>query len=52
MGAIVGASAALAASWAGFEYRRRAPAPAILSALVEDVVAAAVGVLVIRKICA
>jgi uncharacterized membrane protein len=52
MGAIVGASAALAASWAGFEYRRRAPAPAILSALVEDVVAAAAGALVIRKICA
>jgi uncharacterized membrane protein len=52
VGAIVGASAALAASWVGFEYRRRAPAPPILAALVEDAVAAAAGAFVIRKICA
>jgi uncharacterized membrane protein len=52
IGAVVGASAALAASWAGFEYRRRAPLPSIVSALIEDVVATAAGAFVIRKICA
>jgi uncharacterized membrane protein len=52
MGAVVGASAALAASWAGFEYRRRAPMPSFVAALIEDVVAAAAGAFAIRKICA
>jgi uncharacterized membrane protein len=52
IGAVVGASAALAASWAGFEYRRRAPLPAIASALIEDVLAAVSGAFVIRRLCA
>jgi len=51
IGAVVGASAALAASWAGLEYRRRAPMPALVSALIEDVLAAAAGAFVIRKVC-
>jgi uncharacterized membrane protein len=50
-GALVGASAALAASWVGFEYRRRAPLPAITSALIEDAVAAASGAFVLRQLC-
>jgi len=52
IGAVVGASAALAASWAGFEYRRRAPLPPIASALLEDAVAAASGAFIIRQLCA
>lgn len=51
IGALVGASAALAASWAGFEYRRRTPLPAIASALLEDAVAAASGAFIIRQLC-
>jgi uncharacterized membrane protein len=51
IGALVGASAALAASWAGFEYRRRAPLPAFASAVIEDAVAAASGAFVIRQLC-
>lgn len=50
--AVVGASAALAASWVGFQFRRRSPLPAIASALIEDVAAAAAGTLIIRKACA
>ncbi len=52
IGALVGASAALAASWAGFEYRRRTPMPPLVAAVIEDVVAAASGAFVIRKLCA
>jgi predicted tellurium resistance membrane protein TerC len=48
---VVGAAAALAASWVGFEYRRRVPLPGIASALVEDVVAAASGAFIIRQVC-
>jgi uncharacterized membrane protein len=36
MSAVVGASAALAASWAGFEYRKRVKLPPLLAAVIED----------------
>lgn len=51
IGALVGASAALAASWAGFEYRRNIRLPKLASALIEDGIAAGAGALVIRKLC-
>jgi uncharacterized membrane protein len=51
-GALVGGAAALAAAWAGYQYRRNSPLPAIASALIEDAVAAGTGAVVIRKLCA
>jgi uncharacterized membrane protein len=51
-GALVGSAAALAAAWVGYQYRRNSPLPAMASALLEDVVAAAAGAVVIRKLCA
>lgn len=52
IGALVGGSAALAASWAGYQYRRRTPLPAIAAGVIEDAVAATAGALVIRNLCA
>jgi uncharacterized membrane protein len=51
-GALIGSAAALAAAWVGYQYRRKSPFPALASALIEDVVAAGAGALVIRKLCA
>ncbi len=50
--AVVGAAAAISASWAGYEYRRKVRLPKIASALLEDGIAAGLGVLLIRKVCA
>jgi uncharacterized membrane protein len=51
-GALIGSAAALAAAWVGYQYRRKSPLPGIVSALIEDAVAAGAGALVIRKLCA
>jgi uncharacterized membrane protein len=50
MSAVVGASAALAASWAGFEYRKRVKLPPLLAAVVEDAVAVGAGAAVVAAI--
>lgn len=50
MSALVGASAALAAAWAGNAYRRHVHLPPILAALAEDAVAVGSGALVVSAI--
>jgi uncharacterized membrane protein len=50
MSAVVGASAALASSWAGLEYRRRVKLPPLLAAVVEDAVAVGAGAAVVAAI--
>jgi uncharacterized membrane protein len=50
MAAAVGAMAAVAAAYAGFEYRRRVKLPPIVAALVEDAVAIGAGSIVISAI--
>jgi uncharacterized membrane protein len=50
MAAVVGAGAALAASWIGLEYRRRVKLPPIVAALLEDAVAMGSGAAVIATI--
>lgn len=50
MSAFVGATAAVATAWAGFEYRRRVKLPAFVAAIAEDAVAIGTGAAVISAI--
>jgi uncharacterized membrane protein len=50
MSAVVGATAALAAAWVGFEYRKRVKLPHLIAALVEDAVTAGAGAAVVAAI--
>ena len=52
MGAIVGGTAAVAAAYAGYEYRRHAKMPAFAKALIEDSVAVGAANAVITHVCA
>jgi uncharacterized membrane protein len=51
IGAIVGGTAALAATYAGFQYRKHVKLPAVMAALLEDGVAVGVGAAVISTLC-
>jgi uncharacterized membrane protein len=51
MGAIVGGTAALAASYAGYQYRKHVKLPPIVAALLEDGVAVGVGTAVVTALC-
>jgi uncharacterized membrane protein len=52
MGAIVGGTAAVAAGYVGFQYRKRVKMPALAKALIEDTVAVAAARTVIANLCA
>jgi uncharacterized membrane protein len=52
IGAMVGGTAAVAAAYAGFEYRKRVKMPALAKALIEDTVAVGAARAVIAKLCA
>lgn len=52
MGAIVGGTAAVAAAFAGYQYRRHTKMPSLAKALIEDSVAVGVGNAVITHVCA
>ncbi len=47
LAALVGATAAVAASYAGLEYRRRSTLPPLLAAVLEDAVAVGIGYLML-----
>ena len=49
--ALVGGSAALAAAYAGYQYRKHVKLPALAAALLEDVVAVGVGTAVVARAC-
>lgn len=49
--AIIGGTAALAAAWLGFEYRKRVKLPKVLAALLEDTVAVAAGTAIVARAC-
>lgn len=51
MSAIVGGTAAVAAAYVGYEYRRHVRLPRLAAALLEDTVAVGVGNLVISSVC-
>jgi uncharacterized membrane protein len=51
IGAIVGGTAALAASYAGFQYRKHVKLPPVVAALLEDGVAVGVGAAVVSAVC-
>ena len=51
MGAIVGGTAAVAAAYAGLQYRRHVKMPALGKALIEDAIAVGVGNAVISHAC-
>jgi uncharacterized membrane protein len=48
--ALVGGSAALAAAWVGFEYRKRVKLPPLLAAVVEDAIAMGSGAAIVAAI--
>jgi uncharacterized membrane protein len=50
-GAVVGASAALAAAWVGYQYRQRVKLPKFLAAILEDTVAVTAGTAVVKALC-
>jgi uncharacterized membrane protein len=51
MSGIVGGTAALAASYAGYQYRKHVKLPALAAALLEDVVAVGVGTAIVSTLC-
>jgi len=51
MGAIVGGTAAVAAAFTGYQFRRHTKMPALARALIEDSVAVGVGNAVITHVC-
>jgi uncharacterized membrane protein len=51
MGAIVGGTAAVAAAFVGYQYRRLVKMPSVAKALLEDTVAVGVGNAVITHVC-
>lgn len=51
MSALVGGSAAVAAAYAGYQYRKHVKLPAFLAALLEDAVAVSAGTAIIAKVC-
>ena len=52
MGAIVGGTAAVAAAYAGYQYRRYVNMPSLAKALIEDSLAVGAGNAVITRVCA
>lgn len=52
IGAIIGGTAAVAAAYAGFEYRKRVKMPALAKALIEDTVAVGAARAIIANVCA
>ncbi len=52
MGALIGGTAAVAAGYAGFQYRKRVKMPALAKALIEDTVAVGAAKAVIANLCA
>jgi uncharacterized membrane protein len=51
MGAIVGGAAAIAAAWAGHQYRKRVKLPPFVAALLEDGLAIGAGTAVVSRFC-
>jgi len=52
MGAVVGGAAALAAAYAGYQYRKHVKLPGIIAALLEDAVAVSAGTAIVARACA
>jgi uncharacterized membrane protein len=50
--AVVGGTAAIAAAYAGYQYRRHVKLPAIVAGLLEDAVAVGAGAAIISRACA
>jgi uncharacterized membrane protein len=51
LSALVGGTAAVAAAYAGLQYRKHVKLPALAAALLEDVVAVSAGTAVIARVC-
>ena len=51
MSALVGGTAAVAAAYAGHQYRKHVRLPAFAAALLEDVVAVSAGTVIIARVC-
>jgi hypothetical protein len=51
MSALVGGTAAVAAAYAGNQYRKHVKLPAFAAALLEDVVAVSAGTAMIARVC-
>ncbi len=51
IGAAVGATAAIASAWLGYQYRKRVKLPKVMAALLEDAVAVGAGTAVVRAMC-
>lgn len=49
--ALVGGTAAIAASYAGYQYRKHVKLPPVVAALLEDSVALGAGAAIIRRVC-
>jgi uncharacterized membrane protein len=52
MSGIVGGTAAIAAAYAGYQYRKHVKLPAPVAAVLEDVVAVSAGTAVVSRLCA
>lgn len=52
MGAVVGGAAAIAAAYAGYQYRKHVRLPSVVSGLLEDTVAVAAGTAIVSRACA
>jgi uncharacterized membrane protein len=51
IGAMVGGTAALAAAFAGYQYRKHVKLPGILAALLEDTLAVSAGTAIVARAC-
>jgi len=51
IGAVVGATAAMASAWLGYQYRQRVKLPKFVAAILEDAVAVSAGTAVVRAMC-
>jgi uncharacterized membrane protein len=52
IGAVIGGSAALAAAYAGYQYRKHVKLPPIVAAVLEDTLAVSAGTAIVTRVCA
>jgi uncharacterized membrane protein len=52
IGAVIGGSAALAAAYAGYQYRKHVKLPPLVAAVLEDTVAVSAGTAIVTRVCA